>query len=446
MQLDELRDNPRINLLVNTLVDLSRTRTPEEVLYIFTEAIAELETPRGYVSVSTRKLAHGQYKITRRRRHEESLDPRMNPWDRWHELPVCQGGVIGRIIATGRPVVIDHLSLDEDPALGDFAAGYRSLLALPLYDDGEPINWALFFFLTDRVEDSEDVEQSLLRANLVGSTIKQRVLVQELARANERIRGEMERIAMIQRALLPSRLPDIPGLSMAASYETFDEAGGDLYDLLPLARIGGDPDDPRWLIVIGDVSGHGPSAAVMMAMLQTLIHAYPGKPESPAALLEYANGQLLRKNVEQSFVTVFAAFYDPGTRHMVYARAGHNPPLLLHMARGELERLEAVGGLPLGIIDEPRLTDAQRVLEPGHTLVLYTDGITEARDPEGRWFGIEGIEASLHDCSGEPDCAIRHIRDSLRRFEQSVRPKDDQTLLAIRIQEKPETTQEEQVA
>jgi serine phosphatase RsbU (regulator of sigma subunit) len=256
-----------------------------------------------------------------------------------------------------------------------------------------------------------------------------------LRNANERIRLEMNRIAQIQRALLPGSLPVIPGTDIAVSYETFDEAGGDLYDLYPLSQAhGGSPDDQRWAVLIGDVSGHGPSAAVMMAMLHTILRTYPGVPDEPAQLLHYANHHLYQRQIEHSFVTAFLGIYDPTTHELVYARAGHNPPLVKGPGtHSDLRVLDENGGVPLGVLDEADYGHAVTRLEPSETLVLYTDGITEARGPGNRMFGVEGIESSLVDCSGEPSCVIEKVNFDLKLFQWGVRPQDDQTLLALQV-------------
>ena len=97
----------------------------------------------------------------------------------------------------------------------------------------------------------------------------------------------------------------------------------------------------------------------------------------------------------------------------------------------QMSRLDSVGGVPLGIIDDVPYETASIDLTPGQTLVLYTDGITEARCPEGHMFGIEGIERSLTTCTGEPDCVIHHITDALKDHERTVRPDDDQTIVVM---------------
>jgi sigma-B regulation protein RsbU (phosphoserine phosphatase) len=195
----------------------------------------------------------------------------------------------------------------------------------------------------------------------------------------------------------------------------------------------GEP-DPRWGLLIGDVSGHGPAAAVVMAMFHSIFHAYPVRPKGPAEVLQHVNRHLCAKRIEQSFVTAFLAFYDPNTRELVYARAGHEPPLLKGFPhRGQPTRLDAVGELPLGIMHDVLYKEARITLQPGQTLILYTDGITDAGHHSGHTFGIEGIENALIDCTGAADCAIQHITEALAAHQANDRPDDDQTILAVQV-------------
>ena len=316
-------------------------------------------------------------------------------------------------------------------------------MAIPLFDDGEPLNWAIFLRKDPEGFSVEELEQAILRANLVGTTVKSALIAKELREAHGRIRAEVDRVAAIQRALLPEPLPKIPGLNVVASYQTFDQAGGDHYDFRPLRPcdakgiVGGSRYDPRgpWGMLIADASGHGPAAAVVMAMLHAIVEAYPHEPSGPAEVLAHANRHLVAKRIEHSFVTAFFAIYDPVSRRLAYARAGHNPPLVMRGGGQKMVRLDDVGGLPLGITDDVVYEEVDVQLEPGETLVLYTDGITEARSPDGRFFGIKGIEASLGECSGEPTCVIQHVSEALRTHQAGARPTDDQTIVAVQVEE-----------
>jgi sigma-B regulation protein RsbU (phosphoserine phosphatase) len=153
-------------------------------------------------------------------------------------------------------------------------------------------------------------------------------------------------------------------------------------------------------------------------------------------VLEHANHHLFTKRIEHRFVTALFAIYDPETRRLRYARAGHNPPVWMRPATAggwDMAHLDRVGGVPLGILEEVSYEEATITLDPGQTILFYTDGITEAVSPEGRMFGITGIENSLTECTGEPDCAIDHITSTLKHHEKNVRPTDDQTIVVMRV-------------
>jgi len=276
----------------------------------------------------------------------------------------------------------------------------------------------------------------ILRTNLMGALVENVRLASELEEASRKIQAEVDQIARIQKSLLPRSLPHIPGLEASASFETFDRAGGDIYDVLPL-RHG--PDglrselDGPWAILMADASGHGPAAAVVAAIIQSVLHAYPGVPEGPAELLTYLNRHLFDKQLELTFVTAFLGIYEPATKTLRYANAGHNPPLLKHPGRPTV-RLDEVGSPPLGVLPELELEDATVQLQHEDMLLLYTDGITETTDGEGHYFGTEGIEVAMDACTEDTaSCVIRHIRTAIEQYEAGRRPNDDQTLLAFRV-------------
>lgn len=430
----------RVPVLMSLVEELSRATQPTDVQRIFARGIRQLNPIDGFVSVSCRGLEAGTYKITRM-----SLDPDAllnnwgNPWRDFASMPLYSGGLLGDLVSTPEPKLLQHLDVPHDPVLGDKLAAFGSLLAIPLFDEGRPLNWAISLRRAPEGFTLEDVEESILRSNLVGGTVRTVKLAHELREANARIQDEVRQIASIQRALLPDGMPRIPGVRMAASYATYDTAGGDIYAfrpvLAPTERDTAPPESP-WAMLIADASGHGPAAAVVIAMVHAIVHAYPEPPTSPAVLLDHVNRHLAAKRIEHSFVTAFAAIYDPTTRRLLFSRAGHEPPIVKNAGSGGPTcRLDEAGNIPLGILADTRYADAETTLEPGQTLVMYTDGITEAFDPHGAMFGVEGIERSLVTCSGEPECVIGSITNALRTHEAGRRPADDQTIVAMKVDE-----------
>lgn len=276
-----------------------------------------------------------------------------------------------------------------------------------------------------------DFHQAMLRVPPIGALLENRTLVDAVADAHRLIGGEARRVGRIQRTLLPDPLPRISGLEIAASYETFGEAGGDLYDFIPLL----DPTSAaeQWAVFIGDASGHGVAAAVVIAIVQALLHAHPPGVTSPAALLRHLNEHLCRRPIENSFVTAFLGIYEASSQRFTFACAGHPPPILLATSAPVVKFLDCVGGYPLGIDGHQTFCEASIALGPGDSLLLYTDGIPEARDQSGAMFGIQGIQAAIRRCSGAPQQLISNLRQAITSHENGRRPTDDQTLVALRV-------------
>jgi phosphoserine phosphatase RsbU/P len=196
---------------------------------------------------------------------------------------------------------------------------------------------------------------------------------QELAKARE-----------IQEGLLPKKIPQVRGLEVAGAWQPARVVGGDYYDVLKFSeRVIG--------ICIGDVVGKGISAALLMANLQASFRAFAAEGVSPAALCQKLNGVICNNIAPDKFVSFCYCTIDAEQGRLMYASAGHCPPLLLR-AFGAVISLKE-GGTPLGIIPDRNYVDTEVLLEPGDRLILYTDGLTEAMDAEEQEFG----EARLVD-------------------------------------------------
>jgi sigma-B regulation protein RsbU (phosphoserine phosphatase) len=246
--------------------------------------------------------------------------------------------------------------------------------------------------------------------------------------------GEWDRerhaVGEIQRSLLPASLPDIPGFEMTPYYRPSAQCGGDYYDVVPLVS-------GQWGFVIADVAGHGTPAAVIVAVMRTLIHAeLPGnRDKSAAEFLEHVNRVMSATYLRNGrFVTVWAAVLDPVTRRLTYASAGNHPPRLLR--GGSVFAVGASSGLPLGIDPSAAYEDEETTLEPGDLLVVYTDGITEAMRPgiNGReLFGAQRLDRVLSECGSDRtgDCAAR-VTKAIAAFTGDAPPTDDRTMLILR--------------
>ena len=431
----ELLTDPkaRLALVRELLVDVSKAREPEDIQLAF-RRMWQLNPVDLYVSASVRGLPDGQYKITRRidtRELAQSADDgaeiysRVNPWRDWNTLPPYRGGLIGRLIEHGEPQIATFDGVQGDPALGDSAADMRAVLATPIYDRGQPMNWSFQFVRDANTIDEDALELFVMVANLSGTATRNLVAMQEAERARKRLSSQFEEVARVQQSLLPRSLPEIPGLALATSYLTSDEAGGDYYDFFPF-------EDGRWGILIADVAGHGAAAATVMAMLHAILHAYEGSGMHPHLVLEHANSRLVAAGLEGAFTTAFLGLFDPTTGEFQFSRAGHNPPRWKRGATGEVIALEAAGSLPLGVFEPLGATSASIRLEPGDTVVLYTDGITEAFNDRRDMFGVNGLDAALENCSGQPACVVDSVHGALFEHTHSRTREDDQTIVALR--------------
>ena len=236
-----------------------------------------------------------------------------------------------------------------------------------------------------------------------------------------RVRDEIEVARQLQRELLPYSDPQVPGYSFAHSYRTANEVGGDYYDFLPL-------EDGRVALIVGDASGHGIAAGLLMAIanatLKTAIDLDPA-PEAVASLL---NRTLCRTGDRRAFLTLFYAVLEPSSGRLDYVCAGH--PFPLHRrAGGELIELGR-GALPLGMREQSSFESRSTVLGEGDLLLLFTDGLAEAVDAGGQSFGFERLHGLMGDV-GSP--AVIHDR-ILLAFDQHQGGEplhDDLTLVVV---------------
>ena len=260
--------------------------------------------------------------------------------------------------------------------------------------------------------------------------------VAELSEEVEDAEQTVEQIADIHQTLLPTQLPRIAGLEAAVSHLAPNRAGGDYYDLIPLGRGDGGEPDPAgsWLIIVADASGHGPAAATIMAMLQAIVHAYTPETRAPGQVLEHMNQQMARKKIEGSFTTALAAILDPVAGTFAYASAGHHAPLLRYPDGRVVELSCEEGGPPLAVDPDAAIGGRTHALQPGETVLLYTDGVIEQANPQGQRFNLAGLTDALAQAAGPPRLVLDHVGEAARRHRAGSKIEDDRTLLALQRQ------------
>lgn len=241
----------------------------------------------------------------------------------------------------------------------------------------------------------------------------------------ERLERELQVAADIQLSILPDILPDTDEFSFGAKILPARQVGGDFYDVFELQgqRIG---------VVIGDVADKGIPSALFMARAHALIMAEADIAINSAEVMQLVNSHITRLQKSTQFVTVLYGILDLKTRLFSYARAGHEPPLILH-TDGSVERMPHSSGMALGLWDPITLDEKEILLKSGESLILYTDGMTDCRNPEGESFGLERIKNLL---SGLPKLNAQQICDTLLEtlltYQNGSKQDDDVTLVAIK--------------
>jgi sigma-B regulation protein RsbU (phosphoserine phosphatase) len=238
-----------------------------------------------------------------------------------------------------------------------------------------------------------------------------------------KLRQELHIAASIQRSLLPAGFPERAEFDLFAELHPFGEIGGDFYDFfdLPDGRLG---------LVIADVSDKGVAAALFMAVARTVIHAVAQIVPDPGSCLKQANALLSEDNATAMFVTVFYGTLDPVSGQFRYANAGHNPPYHI-AADGAVAALPLTGGMALGIVEDLPFAERDLVLNPGDCLLFYTDGVTEAINPQSEEFTANRLETVLERAPPDAQALITAITDAVRIFANGAPPADDLTLLAL---------------
>ncbi|HJR61735.1 MAG TPA: PP2C family protein-serine/threonine phosphatase [Vicinamibacterales bacterium] len=238
------------------------------------------------------------------------------------------------------------------------------------------------------------------------------------------LKGELEVAREIQLAMLPAGTFRAEDIEICGLTRPANTVGGDFYDVLPLA-------DGRVIVTLGDVAGKGSPAALLMALLLAVLRTLVDEDLDPPELMRRLNLQICRHSPGSRFITLFYAVYSPASGRLTYVNAGQTPPLI-RRANGGYERLEGTG-IALGMFERSTYGSAESVLSGGDTLVLYSDGITEAEDPDGRPFEEAGLEAVMATYGAFP--AAEMGAETLRAVERHAhdsRFADDLTILILK--------------
>jgi serine phosphatase RsbU (regulator of sigma subunit)/anti-sigma regulatory factor (Ser/Thr protein kinase) len=320
-------------------------------------------------------------------------------------------------------VDVEALELDS-PALAELkAAGVK--LAVPLVSQGELIG--VLNLGPRRSEQEYSSDDRKLLDNLaaqaapalrVGQLVRQQ---QAEARTRQRFEQELEVARLIQQNFLPKKLPELSGWQVAACYQPAREVGGDFYDVIALAggQVG---------FVIGDVTDKGVPAALVMAATRSVLRASAQRLIDPGVVLERVNEHLCPDMPAKMFVTCLYGVLDPATGHFRFANAGHDLPYV-KTAQGSVE-LRA-RGMPLGLMTGMKYEEHVTVLAPGESLLLHSDGIVEAHDPQGQMFGFPRLKELVARYPGGGELIDLVLADLHAHTGPDAEQEDDITMVVL---------------
>lgn len=307
-------------------------------------------------------------------------------------------------------------------------AEIQSLLSVPLLCKGKLIGVLNLFNKKEKGDKNGEFFQNDQR--LLSIIASQSAQVIENARLYEQeqqlfqIEQEVKTARTIQERLLPKEAPVIPGFEVAGVSYSAKNVGGDYFDFVEL-------DDQRWVIALGDVSGKGIPASLLMASVQATLRNQALTTDTLVECVAKSNQYLYQTTESTKFVTLFCGILDAKAQSFNYVNAGHNFPLYLDK-NGSIQNLET-GGLMLGIVPEAAFEDAAVKFQPGEIIVIYSDGVTEAENQLEDMFGEKRLAKALQDYKHESANAIMtRIYQQVKEFEGQDKQDDDITLVVIK--------------
>jgi serine phosphatase RsbU (regulator of sigma subunit) len=335
--------------------------------------------------------------------------------------------VLDEVVMRGKSVLTSDAQHDPRFASGTMVLqGVRSVLAVPL---GVAEKVFGIIYADSPIAEGRFTEDHLKVLTTLASVAAIRVENTRLVEARlerERFERELALASEIQQRFQPAAPPHVEGYELQGISFPCYEIGGDYYDFI-------EREDGRLVIALGDVSGKGTAAALLMSSLHAAVHAQSASHDSLSATISAVNRYLADNIPANRFVTLFYAELDPVTGALSFLNAGHNPPLIVHSA-GTVEQL-AAGGLPLGIKPDAEYREGRTQLQPGDVLVIYSDGVTEAVSPTGEEFGATRLYEVVARNVNASAAGIRdRIESSLTKFAQGTSAADDITLVIVKRQ------------
>lgn len=332
-------------------------------------------------------------------------------------------GIVGAAAKLRQPVNVPDVS--EDSRYIQVIPETRSELSVPLIHRDRVIGVVDLESAQTAYFNEEHVRIFSTLAPQIAIAIENALLFERTVRSESRMERDLERAREIQVHLMPTPKPSIPGLEVFTRFQPARGLGGDLYDFLAYGK-------DRHVIALGDVSGKGAPAALYGAMASGTLRSLAPQRLMPAEMLKKLNTMLLERKIDGHFITLSLCIWEPKNLSLRIANAGMPLPMLIRRRRVQAIRAE---GVPLGLLDHTEYQETAVTLEKGDLLALFSDGIVEAANPEMNEFGNRRLEALLRDHCRKPlQTLMGRIFSEIAKFEHGRPPRDDQTMILIRVQ------------
>jgi len=340
-----------------------------------------------------------------------------------------QHRVLTDLATRTKPALLDDLPIKDVPEIRQVLGSIGMKVVVPMQVQGETRGLILLGEKLSREEfTAANMEFLSSLANLAMIALENARLFKD-AIEKQRLEDELLIAREIQKGLLPSTLPNIPGLSIAAVNISSNQVGGDYYDVLQLSS-------ENWIIAIGDVSGKGTPAALLMANLQATIRALVPLQIPLGELTGRVNDLMCQNTGGTKFVTFFWGIVDSGKMTLTYVNAGHNYPILLKN-NGSIRRLD-VGGMILGVLNTVTPYEEATVpFDAGDLLVLFTDGVSEAMNRERQEYGEDRLKALVQAHGPESAQQVMHaIHLDIQLHAAGAPQSDDITMMIVKVVER----------
>ncbi len=331
-------------------------------------------------------------------------------------LKVGEQGMVGHVAQTGKMHYAPDVS--KDPYYIGCEPRTRSEVAIPLRRQSRVIGAVT---ASQEREDGFSPEQLRLLQALAGHievAVDNAQRFQQERAQRERMSLEAQEARLIQKGLFPKVSPYMPGFAVTGACEPAGAVGGDWYDYIPLSK-------GRWGLVLADVCGKGMGAALLMSAARGIVRSLAEACSGPGEVLARLNRLLLDDFPTGRFVTMLYGVFDPASRTLRFANAGHHWPIFADGS--EVRVLEGEGGLPIGFAQES-FAENTVTLPPGSRLLFYSDGITEAANHQDEEFGSERVKQLLRD----PEVCVDCMLEEVKQFAGPMPARDDATLILLK--------------